>query len=256
MSSPVPSRIKVWPAIPTLIRLGGTSAKDRWRYTRTKLQAGLSGVSVSSTIPANCSLTYAAYDKEDCFDDVGWCFKAAVGKSLPSTFFSYGQAPPADPSRIPALSDMVSEMGSPSYDMTSTSNETTSAPTATASPEIGLFPIRRRSRLRPDRRSRPRRVTSATRVSRKRDELSQLPVDPSQRAISKGYSDGFLTAKIFALYDMSKLGFTGQYINDSIAKLGGNVIQPGMEHYYGQWFMEGLNDGEALISSYVNGSRV
>ncbi|KAI0724054.1 glycoside hydrolase superfamily [Cerioporus squamosus] len=155
-----------------------------------------------------------AYDKEDCFDDPGWCFKAAVGKSLPSTFFSYGGAPSTDPSRIPALSDMVSEMGSPSYDMTSTSDETTTSTTAAASstPEFGLFP----------------------------------------RAISKGYSDGFLTAKIFALYGMSKLGFTGQYISDSLARLRGHIIEPGTEHFYEQWFMEGLNDGEALVSSYVN----
>ncbi|TFK91226.1 glycoside hydrolase family 5 protein [Polyporus arcularius HHB13444] len=195
-----------------------------------------------------------AYDKENCFDDPGWCFKAAVGKSLPSTFFSYGHAPPTDPSRFPALSDMVSEMGSPSYDMTSTSDETTPSTIAAASstPEIGLFPVRRRSRLRPERRSRSSLDTPRPQPSRKRDEPDPLPVDPNQRAISKGYSDGFLTAKIFALYGMSKLGFTGQYINDSLAKLGRKVIEPGTEHYYEQWFMEGLNDGEALVGSTVN----
>ncbi|RPD66317.1 glycoside hydrolase [Lentinus tigrinus ALCF2SS1-7] len=196
-----------------------------------------------------------AYNKEDCYDDPGWCFKAAVGKSLPSTFFSYGQPPPTDPSRIPALSDMVSEMGSPSYDMTSPSDETTTSATTTPStPEIGLFPVRRRSRLHPERRSRVPRTSLPPQLTRKRDENGQLPVDPNQRAISKGYSDGFLTAKIFALYGMSKLGFTGQYISDSLAKLGDRVVQPGTEHYYWQWFMEGLNDGEALISSYGNNS--
>ncbi|EIW60057.1 glycoside hydrolase [Trametes versicolor FP-101664 SS1] len=168
--------------------------------------------------------SFWAYNKEDCSNDPGWCFKAAVGNSLPSSFFSYGKGPLADPSRLPALADMAADMDSPTHEeMTNTPSSAPAGPSgysaSTPYPEVGIYPS---------------------------------SLDPSQRAISKGYSDGFLTAKIFALYGMSKLGFTGQYMSDSIASLGPGVIAPGKEHDYEQWFMEGLADGEALISSSVN----
>lgn len=86
-----------------------------------------------------------------------------------------------------------------------------------------------------------------------RDQTDEATgMSPSQQAIAKGYSDGFLTAKIFALYQMSKLGFTGQYINDSIARLGPDVIQSGTEGDYEKWFMQGLQDGEAIVSSHIS----
>lgn len=188
--------------------------------------------------------------------DHGWCFKEAVGTSLPSSFFTYGKGPLADPSRLPALADMVADMYAPTQE----EMEATLYPTATEgnsvdytdAPAVGLFPINRRSRHRSRRSQRMGNHKRAT--PSRRDAAEQLPLDPSQRAISKGYSDGFLTAKIFALYGMSKLGFTGQYIADSISHLGSTIIVPGTEHYYEQWFMEGLADGEALITSSVNNS--
>lgn len=71
---------------------------------------------------------------------------------------------------------------------------------------------------------------------------------PAQRSVAKGYSDGFLTSKIFASQNTSKLGFIGQYIEDSIRTLGG-VVAPGTEGSYRQGFMTGLQDGEAKIMS-------
>jgi glucan 1,3-beta-glucosidase len=67
--------------------------------------------------------------------------------------------------------------------------------------------------------------------------------------MTQGYSDGFLTAKIFATYGLSKLGFTGQYIEDSLQSLGTTVIEPGKEGYYKEWFRKGLAAGEALVSN-------
>jgi hypothetical protein len=71
----------------------------------------------------------------------------------------------------------------------------------------------------------------------------------AQQPVTKGYSDGFLSAKIFALYGLSKLGFIGQYINDSIVALGSGTdgITPGTEDIYRQWFLRGLQDGEATV---------
>ena len=122
---------------------------------------------------------------------------------------------------------------------------------------IGVFPaVQRRSRLSLNPGTERRDTSSAggpldLRVRDLDPAQSRLPLDPDQRAVAKGYSDGFLTAKIFALYGMSKLGFTGQYMRDSIAMLGPTVIPPCTEHYYEEWFMAGLRDGEALVASYV-----
>jgi len=79
---------------------------------------------------------------------------------------------------------------------------------------------------------------------------SAVPVlSTSQHAIIKGYSDGFLTAEIFATYGLSKLGFTGQYIEDSLKSLGAAVIESGKEEYYREWFRKGLAHGEALVNN-------
>ena len=76
-------------------------------------------------------------------------------------------------------------------------------------------------------------------------------MSPEQRATSKGYSDGFYTAKIFAQYGMSKLGFTGQYISDGLAKLGPEVVKAEYAGTYQDWFMKGLQDGENIVVSHV-----
>lgn len=70
---------------------------------------------------------------------------------------------------------------------------------------------------------------------------------PTDRATKKGYSDGMMTAKIFALLEFSKLGFSGQYVNDSIVALGPSVIAIESEGYYRESFAKGLKDGEAIV---------
>jgi hypothetical protein len=76
-----------------------------------------------------------------------------------------------------------------------------------------------------------------------------MEVTALQRSISKGYSDGFLTAKIFAMYQTSKLGFIGQYVEDSIRALGPEMVQAGTEDAYRQWFTNGLEDGQQIVAS-------
>lgn len=63
---------------------------------------------------------------------------------------------------------------------------------------------------------------------------------------SKGYIDGFTTAKVFASHNMSKLGFIGQYTMDEIAKAG---LSPGTEKDYKDAFMQGLIAGENMVQS-------
>ncbi|KAH9952177.1 glycoside hydrolase superfamily [Amylocystis lapponica] len=191
-----------------------------------------------------------AYNKEACFDDPGWCFRAAVGTSLPSSFFSYGQPAVTDPSQLPSLADLVSDMNTPpaSQIIASAQETPTTSPSSYDPPSA---PLNRRQVIRRHGASHHwrRRATSFLSQSQRRDGAD---MSPTQQSITRGYSDGFLTAKIFAVYGWSKLGFTGQYISDSIAKLGPSVVAAGTEGDYEEWFMKGLRDGEAIVRSHVN----
>ncbi|KAH9934661.1 glycoside hydrolase superfamily [Fomitopsis serialis] len=198
-----------------------------------------------------------AYNKEDCSDDPGWCFKAAVGNSLPATFFSYGQGPLTDPNQLPSLADLMGDMSAPpaSVVLASAQSSPTNASSmamndvqSTSTPSITERRWHSRGRTR-DPTSWRRHSSWSNRRAHKRDYDAGM--SPEQRAIAKGYSDGFFTAKIFAQYGMSKLGFTGQYMNDSIAKLGPGIIKPGTEGNYQEWFMKGLQDGENIVISHV-----
>ena len=66
--------------------------------------------------------------------------------------------------------------------------------------------------------------------------------NPAQRSFSKGYADGFDTARKFATVNKSKLGFTGQFIQDVFGSAEPSVVA---EENYGQGFRKGLSEGEA-----------
>ncbi|KAJ7710029.1 glycoside hydrolase [Mycena rosella] len=176
---------------------------------------------VYSTTTAGWS--FWAYKKEGCDTDPSWCFTTAVGTSLPSDFFVYTQSYNSprsigllDP---PPMSDVLSKPDA---------SITPSTPATTPSRGRASIPFRHRLSTIYYRRS-------------KRDTAEQ-------QSSTKGYSDGFLTAGIFYEYDGSRLGFTGQYVEDSIQALGPDVIAPGTEGYYRAGFTRGLSDGEARLS--------
>lgn len=82
-------------------------------------------------------------------------------------------------------------------------------------------------------------------------------MSPSQVAIARGYQDGYQTAKIFAQYGMSKLGFTGQYIDDTVSELlAAGTIAKNEQTTYGTWFMKGLRDAEAEITAASSNTPV
>ena len=85
---------------------------------------------------------------------------------------------------------------------------------------------------------------------RKRNEL---PLNPSaaNTVADKGHSDGLMTAKIFALMDFSRLGFIDQYVNDSIAALGPDVVDAGSQQTYRDAFLRGLAEGEANVRTML-----
>ncbi|GJE95202.1 glycoside hydrolase family 5 protein [Phanerochaete sordida] len=185
--------------------------------------------------------SFWAYRKEDCIDDPGWCFGAAVGKALPSTFFPYG-APPAvpEPSQLPDMSTLSQGMTPPSDQADPSSTTSSSQYEGYAQSEPPAAP--------PAFQSGPGYPQDPS--------TDNGPPSASQQASRvKGYEDGFLTARIFALYNLSKLGFVGQYILDSLAALGPGVIAPGTESFYEEGFTQGLADGEGVVSAGLDASR-
>ena len=78
--------------------------------------------------------------------------------------------------------------------------------------------------------------------------VEQLDWTATQRSVVQGYTDGYTTAKKFAVEgNFSKLGFVGQCISDIIQQLGSSVVAPGTEDDYRRGFVRGVQDAEAII---------
>ena len=82
----------------------------------------------------------------------------------------------------------------------------------------------------------------------------QPSLTSEERIMQRGYSDGFLTAKMFAQQGpaMSRLGFKAQYVKDTVVLLKGmGAIGDGDESKYQEWFWKGLSDGEGLVEKVI-----
>ena len=179
-----------------------------------------------------------AYKKEDCDQDPGWCFKAAVGRALPQTFFSYGQTSKTTPStsditslfpdsRLPVATGLMAKIKSVTGPLWPKSHK---RELPVYRPGFHPFDVFYRLVMSERKRSEPL-------------------VNPStaDTVATKGHSDGLMTAKIFALLDFSKLGFIDQYVNDSIAALGPGVVGAESQQAYRDAFLQGLVEGEANV---------
>ncbi|KAF7793112.1 hypothetical protein EIP86_004220 [Pleurotus ostreatoroseus] len=203
--------------------------------------------------------SFWSYRKEDCDDDPGWCFTEAVGNALPWSFFTYGVAPTTpEPSQLPDMSTLLQGMTPP----TGTDFPSPSYPSPSPSPPPAF---RRTVQSRPGRRApkctlkrrdgdiqnplNPNHPNPPTSTSSSAPTPSAPPLNPVQLASERGYTDGFLTARIFALYSLSKLGFLEQYISDSIQTLGPNIVASGTEDLYHDAFLRGLSDGETVVAA-------
>lgn len=85
-----------------------------------------------------------------------------------------------------------------------------------------------------------------------REEQAGLTAE--EQTMQRGYSDGFLTAKMFAQNGsgMSRLGFRTQYLKDTMSMLKGmGVIGDGDDKKYEEWFWKGLSDGEGLVEKVI-----
>lgn len=248
--------------------------------------------------------SFWSYYMEDCRDNGGWCFKQAVGNSLPATFFSYPgvSSTPRDPLspmgdslsfalanlttaasigqivELAFMTDTSDHRGNSSTPSISGSTPNSNSSTVPAKRDqqessIGLRLGARRHQVaigerQAARRSQSPSVASAmnhtgvwdTRPNSNSTEGRQPPspfshldsVSANQAAIARGYQDGFTTSKVFAQYGMSRLGFTGQYIADTMKQLiAGQEILDSEETMYATWFKRGLSDGEAQVTAAI-----
>lgn len=127
---------------------------------------------------------------------------------------------------------------------TSTNSPTTSTPppstTSNATPLISPASNATESNQQPDSSLPSTRLSSMT---------------ANQAAISRGYQDGFTSAKVFAQYGMSRIGFIGQYIADSLDDLvTDQEVDRAHSGTYTTWFLRGVSDGEAQISAAITGT--
>jgi len=74
----------------------------------------------------------------------------------------------------------------------------------------------------------------------------------AEQAISIGYSEGFETGRSFAGNNLSKLGFTNQFMSDKLADhIANKDVDASKGDYYKQWFAKGLADAEALVAQAI-----
>ena len=180
---------------------------------------------------------FAAHVKEECDDDPGWCFKAAVGTSLASTFFSYRRGQ-MDDWQSQSSMDTVANMTSPSD----------SDVLAKLQQDARASPGGQRASLSEDspRTRELRHRFEAIRLRHRNQDPFQRDWTSIQRSMLQGYIKGFDTGKTFALKGgFSKLGFIEQYILDNIAQESPSVI--GLEVHYRRGFVRGLQDVEEMV---------
>ena len=89
-------------------------------------------------------------------------------------------------------------------------------------------------------------------MSGKKRNEPPVTISATETVATKGYSDGSITAKVFALMGSSKLGFVDQYVNDSIAALGPDVVDGNSHQTYRDAFLQGLAEGESNVKALLH----
>ena len=199
--------------------------------------------------------------KEDCETDLDWCFKNAVGNTLPSTFYSFGFSPNTSPSKSLSFARAVSKMQLPTMtevlDRAGTTNsdsaesDSTSSTDSSTSPSPSGYKVKRSYGTANEGTRKGDRLSHRFHeIHKRRSKLSHggthwhkrsdgdssnstptTPIAPAnltqaEVSITKGYSDGFMTAKIFAQSGMSSLIFRTEEVvlsNNAPSSSGANT---------------------------------
>ncbi|KAF5344234.1 hypothetical protein D9756_001981 [Leucocoprinus leucothites] len=190
-----------------------------------------------------------SFKNEQCDFDPGWCLQHAIGTVLPSSFYSYGDI--TNSYQAQDTSAKARRMDYPTH------GETTlilSQPS-----DGGRHPQRINGGSPGTGQHRFEAI-----YQRQNNNTYQLPAGNDTGAVTgisptgsrnddssprrKGFDDGFLTAKVFAIYGASKLGFTEQYVNEAFEMaLSRGVVSSGSDQEYRTGFWLGLNYGESKV---------
>ncbi|KAG6899493.1 hypothetical protein C0993_009715 [Termitomyces sp. T159_Od127] len=185
--------------------------------------------------------SFWSYLKEDCDNDLGWCFKGAVNKSLPGSFFVYDNAP-TDPQRAKELSSHIAKMPAPSA--SEILDGQAHAPSRDSSGAKNT-PMRRRDFRRQEKRRSQDRFDAIHR----RHQADSAPLSPAQQSTVEGYTNGFLACRRFASDGLfGKLGFVGQHVADNWPK----DLEPGTEQNYRDGFGNGLMECQERVQAALN----
>ncbi|KAF5349484.1 hypothetical protein D9756_009035 [Leucocoprinus leucothites] len=165
-----------------------------------------------------------SFKNEQCDFDPGWCLQHAIGTVLPSSFYSYGDI--TNSYQAQDTSAKARRMDYPTH------GETT---LILSQPSDGGRHPQRINGGSPGTGA----VTGISPTGSRNDDSSPR---------RKGFDDGFLTAKVFAIYGASKLGFTEQYVNEAFEMaLSRGVVSSGSDQEYRTGFWLGLNYGESKV---------
>ncbi|KXN92012.1 Glucan 1,3-beta-glucosidase 3 [Leucoagaricus sp. SymC.cos] len=190
---------------------------------------------------------------EQCDFDPGWCFQHAIGTVLPNTFYTYGditntyqaQAVSAQARRLEYPSDEeVTMILTQSSDDGRRPEAPKTGPTANAQHRFEAIHQRQNG----DANQPPVWNGTAAMPGNTSTRNSDSSSNDSNSPRRKGFVDGFQTAKVFAIYGMSKLGFTEQYINEALwMSTSRGAVPNGSEQEYRTGFLIGLKCGESKI---------
>ncbi|PWN48295.1 glycoside hydrolase [Violaceomyces palustris] len=223
---------------------------------------------------STAGFSFWSYKMLNCNSNSGWCFKSAVKNYLPGYFNSWGLAIPTLPTTTSnVLAANATTVNRLNLNVSTTSSSSSSStPTSTLTParvgkvitekdqayldqqktsdppRVGMV-IKQRS-LRGSLASMARSIVLDENPTRRQQSTSVQQKTTSQVA-SKGYSDGFLTAKILASeLNLSRLGFKDQYLLDSWnAHMTTGLYRSQDSQTYTDQFRQGLQDAENRIAS-------
>ncbi|PWN27962.1 glycoside hydrolase [Jaminaea rosea] len=251
--------------------LSGSSNKDADTATYCAAQMNMYANTTSG-------YHYWSYKMENCDSNAGWCFKAALGKYLPSYLNTWGfngfvtnrkillnlaASKTVSASIVAAISKLsaTSSTSSSSFARVAavSADKESNDYSKGTNPIVGMVQSTTSSAAKSERRGVGSPASRAGHLARRATDA----VTAAQQA---GFSDGYLTSTYLAsslstTSPMSRLGFGEQYIIDSWAKrvswdtAGKTYLQDNYGHYRTH-FMTATAQAEAAIVGLVNAAAI
>jgi aryl-phospho-beta-D-glucosidase BglC (GH1 family) len=195
-----------------------------------------------------------SWTMDNCKNNGGWCFQQAVKKYLPSSFDSWGLVNVTAPmmnltttssSGMSKLTSQISAIDLPALATSNLKVKTINTKTSTTSvspPEVARIGM----------------VGSLASRANNIVQQEKRASSTSAYASASGWSDGFLSAQIFANQGkLSRIGFAPQYQIDSFKlRLSAGEVVKSDASAYNATFISGIQAAEKLIAQLINDFEV